>query len=87
MAMKSDEDMPSRHAGLASRVARLRIAVPSWRFVGFPPRPGPEASRLSREEIVSLFERELGRRRRALTESEQRQSELARSIRRALYPA
>jgi hypothetical protein len=67
----------------------MRIAVPSWRFVGIRvERKVPESkpSGLSREEIQSLFLNDLHPRSKArLTELEAREKELQKKIRDALY--
>lgn len=63
----------------------LRIAVPSWRFVGIHRVPD-EKPALSREEIVRLFDGELNpRRKRKLTDHEEAEKRLASRIRGALY--
>ncbi len=90
MAMKSDiEPLGALHA-LIARTAHVRIAVPSWRWSVIDFRPeARKVPRLSREEIVSLFEGELGPRRRRpqLTEREENDKARAGSIRKALYPS
>lgn len=69
----------------------FRIAVPSFRSFGVHPAPEPEPEAiLSREELQSLFQGELGprvRKRGVLTEREEQQKHQARRIRHALYPA
>lgn len=68
----------------------LRIAVPSFRAFGVHPAPEPEPGAiLSREELQSLFQGELGpraRKRSALSEREEQQKRQAGRIRSALYP-
>lgn len=75
---------PSR----SSASSLLRIAIPSWRFVGIHIEPEPEPEPVSREEIQALFSGELTSRarRRGLTDDEERQKSIALKIRRALYP-
>ena len=90
MAMKTDiEPLGTLHS-LIARTGQLRIAVPSWRWsvIEFLPE-ARKAPKLSREEIVSLFEGELRskRRRPQLTEREQNEQAHAGDIRRALYPS
>jgi hypothetical protein len=66
----------------------MRIAVPSWRFVGIRVEKAPEAkpTGLSREEIQSLFLHDLHPRSKArLTDLEAREKELQQKIREALY--
>ena len=90
MAMKTDIEPLGVLNALIARTGHLRIAVPSWRWSvrDFLPEP-KKAPKLSREEIVSLFEGELGNRRRRpeLTEAEKSERARAGSIRRALYPS
>ncbi|MDI3335121.1 hypothetical protein QKW60_01770 [Defluviimonas aestuarii] len=79
------------HSGQTGRDAAsslLRIAIPSWRFVGIHIEPEPEFETVSREEIQALFSGELTSRsrRRGLTEDEEYQKSLSRKLRRALYP-
>ncbi|MCV2873262.1 hypothetical protein OEZ71_13255 [Defluviimonas sp. WL0050] len=79
------------HCGQAGRHAAsslLRIAIPSWRFVGIHVEPEPEFETVSREEIQALFSGELKSRprRRDLTDDEEYQKLLSTKLRRALYP-
>lgn len=66
----------------------LRIAIPSWRFVGIHIEPDPEPETLSKEELQTLFRGELApkAKKRVLTESEEREKSIANRIRQALYP-
>lgn len=72
----------------SSASSLLRIAIPSWRFVGIHFEPGSDVDAVSREEIQALFHGELNPKsnRKGLTEAEERQRSLARKIRNALYP-
>lgn len=87
--MRTDPDylFPVRRTNPAPM--RLRIAVPSWSFLGRSTKEAePEPNRLSREEIMNLFQGELrAGKARKLTEAEQRDQDMQDSIRRALYPA
>lgn len=78
------------YGALLSAPSYFRIAVPSFRAFGVHPAPEPEPEViLSREELQSLFQGELGprvRKRPSLTEREEQQKHLARRIRHALYP-
>ncbi len=75
--------------GSARRAGGLRIAIPSWRFVGIRFDADPEPEPVSREELQALFHGELTVRSRKdapLTDSEEREKSIARRIRQALYP-
>jgi hypothetical protein len=90
MAMKSDIEPSGAFQALIARTAHVRIAIPSWRWSVIDLRTDQrQPQTLSREEIVSLFEGELGRKRRRpqLTEREESDKAQAGSIRRALYPS
>jgi hypothetical protein len=84
-------DMLASDAGsIFSTPSYLRIAIPSWRFVGIrlvrKPAPGPKPSGLSREEIQTLFDGDLNpKTQRKLTEFEEREQALQSRIRDALY--
>jgi hypothetical protein len=84
-------DMLASDAGsIFSTPSYLRIAIPSWRFVGIrlerKPAPEQKPSGLSREEIQTLFHGDLNpRTQRKLTEFEEREQALQTRIRDALY--
>ncbi len=77
-------------SALLAAPSYLRIAIPSWRFVGIRVQPKSESKpkSLSREELQMLFDGDLNprRARRAkLTELEEREKALQQRIRDALY--
>ncbi|MGB3317275.1 MAG: hypothetical protein WBB85_23050 [Albidovulum sp.] len=78
----------SADATLTAPRSFLRIAIPSWRFVGIHIEPDAEPVTLSKEELQTLFRGELSSRskKRVLTENEEQEQSVADRIRRALYP-
>ncbi len=75
-------------ATLSASRSLLRIAIPSWRFVGIHVEPEPEPETVSREELQTLFHGELSPKaqKRLLTDQETAEKSLADRIRQALYP-
>ncbi|MFN0113063.1 MAG: hypothetical protein ACKVPY_00120 [Paracoccaceae bacterium] len=89
MAMSSDLDAATGPQRAAGRLAHIRIAIPSFRWMGAESWRRSAPALLSREELLSIFGGEFTRLRQRpkLTEREKHEREIARSIRQALYPA
>ena len=88
MTTRFAEFLAQDGASALSARSYMRIAVPSWRFVGIrvERRTEPEPLGLSREEIQALFLHDLHPRSKArLTALEAREKELQQKIRDALY--
>ncbi len=88
MTTRFAEFLAQDGASALSARSYMRIAVPSWRFVGIRVERKTEDKPigLSREEIQSLFLHDLHPRSKArLTDLEAREKELQQKIRDALY--
>lgn len=88
MTPNSDHGRATADTTLQNARSFLRIAIPSWRFVGIHLERDAEPETVSREEIQTLFQGELASRarKRKLTEQEERDQSVANRLRQALYP-
>ena len=59
MTPNMDLNGATSDATLSASRSFLRIAIPSWRFVGIHVDPDPEPETVSREELQTLFRGEL----------------------------
>ena len=86
--MKVHDSFPPINAVEVPAPSFLRIAIPSWRWVGFgrhTPRPEPH---VSKGELQELFDHDLRSNpdwRKSLTQKESDQLEKSQSARNALY--
>ena len=70
---------------MAARVRQLRIAVPSWGMFTPPGGDPDDGPKVSREEMLSIFEGDL-RSGAEPSSEDRRQKEVSRRLRQALYP-